>query len=470
MENGLNCMTRLPHNMALGAGGNPSYAREKGRVIAREARSLGVHWTFSPVIDLTLDINNPETSTRAYGGRPGVVSAMAPEYIRGVQEDGLLAATAKHFPGAGADGRDQHLCTSLNPLSVDAWWESYGRCWRAAIDAGVWSVMSGHIAFPAYEGLSNDVLAAMPATLSSKLQVDLLRGELGFDGVIVSDAVPMVGITSRVREEDLAVENILAGGDVILFADPRNDFARLMAAVQSGRLSEARVRESTRRVLEMKARLGFAEADDSLTTRPDRSIRLAGEPVSGEERARHEDVDLAVAQAGITLQRGPLPAPPPAGGRVLTVTVRYEHAAARRAPALEGVDGALRDRGFDVDHLVNPSHTELIDRVDSYDLVCIDIVHTMHALMGTMRLVGKAAMIFWRGFWVGRTNVVFTSFGTPYVLYEFPHLPNMVLAYSATPGAQNTAVRLWLGEIEAPGKCPTDVPYSGPLTRATVSD
>ena len=141
---------------------------------------------------------------------------------------------------------------------------TYGRVWKAAIDAGVLSIMVGHISLPAYEGLENDPARAMPATLNPRLQIDLLRNELGFEGVIVSDAAPMIGITSRVPGAEEALQNILAGSDVFLFANPRQDFASLKQAFESGRLTPQRVDQSVRRVLEMKARLGLNQNVESV--------------------------------------------------------------------------------------------------------------------------------------------------------------------------------------------------------------
>ncbi len=253
---GVNCedMTRFPAAMAFGATGQPAMARLAGRAIAREARALGVHWSFAPVIDPQINFQNPVVMTRAYGDRPEMVAEFAAARIQGMQEDNLLAATAKHFPGDGMDDRDQHLCTSINPLPMDQWHQSYGRIWRAAFEAGVMSVMSGHISLPHYTGELEHPEDTLPATLSRPLQVDLLRRELGFEGVIVSDAAPMLGITSRCSAERLAVDNILAGGDCFLFADPEHDLGRLRQAAEKGELSEGRARASARRLLAMKAR------------------------------------------------------------------------------------------------------------------------------------------------------------------------------------------------------------------------
>lgn len=447
MEAGVGGGTAFPYAMAFGAAGDAALVQARSHAMAREARALGVHWVFQPVADLLYQFQNPETSLRAFGDKPARVRALVAAQIRGLQEDGLLAATAKHFPGAGADDRDQHLCTTLNPLAMGKWRRTYGSVWRGAIDAGVMSVMTGHIALPDYEGLSEHPSDAMPATLSPRLQIDLLRGELGFGGVIVSDAAVMTGMASRVRSEELALRFILAGGDVLLFANPRQEFARLMQAVRDGRLTEARVRESARRVLELKARVGLF-----------RALRAA--EVTASEADAHAEVARQVAERGVTLWKndGLLPVRLPAGARVLTVTVRWEHAPESRCQELPLVDEELRRRGFTVEHLLNPSHTALIDAVDQYDLVCVNVMQMPHAPIGSNRMIGAMAMTWWRGFWAERRHVVFTAFGSPFVVYEAPQWPNAVLTYGACAACQRAAVKVWLGEIEPSGVLPVKLP------------
>jgi beta-N-acetylhexosaminidase len=439
--------TDFPFAMACGAANDPELMRSMGRATALEGRHHGIHWTFSPVVDLNLNFQNPVTNVRSLGDDADRVSRLAAAWIEGMQETGQLAATAKHFPGDGVDDRDQHLCTSVNALPMEQWRRSYGKVWRAAIAAGVLSIMPGHIALPDYEGLAHDPATAMPATLNPRLQVDLLRGELGFEGVLVSDAAPMIGMTSRVSAEEQVVQNVLAGSDVFLFADPRQDFRRLMQAVRAGRLTRERLDQSVRRVLELKARLGLHRD-------------VYGRAPTSDELTRYRADALRMAERSITLVRRnaatPIRLPP--GARVLTATVKQREARPELAHDLETVDAELRRRGYHVDHVAHPSHEELIRRAGDYDCVFVNIVHTPHALMGTMRLTGELAMTFWRAFWVDHPNVVFTSFGSPYHLYEFPHWPNLYVAYGPSEFSQVAAVLAWLGEIEPAGICPVKLP------------
>jgi beta-N-acetylhexosaminidase len=457
LEHGAGAMisscTNFPWPMAAGAADDLNLIYAMGQATAREGRAWGVHWTFSPVVDLNINFQNPVTNIRSLGDDPQKVSRQASALITGIQGRGEMAATAKHFPGDGMDDRDQHLCTSVNSSSLHGWWDTYGKVWRAAIEAGVMSIMVGHISFPAYDGLEGDPAAALPATLNPRLQVDLLRGELGFEGVIISDAAPMIGIASRAPREERAVRNILAGSDIYLFADPRQDFRLLLQAVRSGRLPMEQVDLCVRRVLEMKACLGLHRDP-------------FGPALAAEEKAAIAQDAQAIAEKSITLLRGddapgngrstPLRLQP--GARVLTVTVSHRTPGRETDPELALIDEELGQRGLQVDHLPGMSPADLMAKAGEYDAVFVNVVMYPHARIGTIRLTGEVAMPFWEAFWVDHPHVVFTAFGSPYLLYELPHLPNLWAAYGNSPASQRAAVKAWLGEIEPQGKCPVKLP------------
>lgn len=437
--------TRFPFPMAWGACNDPELMLQMGRAMAQEAREIGIHWTFSPVVDLNINSQSPVVNVRSIGDDANHVSVLLDALIRGMQQDGLLAGCAKHFPGDGSDDRDGHLCTTVNRLSRQQWWETYGRVWETAINAGVMSIMSGQISFPAYEE-HDDSAESMPATLSSKLQEDLLRGELGFEGVIVSDAGPMIGMSSRIPSSELAVQNILSGSDVYLFANPRKDFHRLMKALRNGRLSMERVRQSARRVLELKARLGLNES-------------VFGQAVTPEAVEHNQQLADQIAERSITVIRkdGNIPANLKPGSKLLTVTLKYPEPKGFLPDELDIVDSELTQRGYVVDHLLNPTHREILAKIREYDKVFFNIYIMPHSRPGTIRITGELVLAFWRAFWVDHPKAVFTSFGSPYHLYELPHLPNMVLAYGPTESAQKAAVKVWLGDIQAEGVCPVEL-------------
>ncbi len=451
LEHGAGCMIAdggvdFPWAMACGAANSVELAYQMGLSTGQDGRAHGIHWTFGPVADLNRNVNNPVTNIRSLGDDPKRAVPILSAWIRGIQEHGRVAATAKHWPGDGIDDRDQHLCTSVNGLSMYEWRSYFGPMWRAAFDAGVMSVMAGHISLPAYEQCRH-VAEAMPATLSRRLQMDLLRGEFGFDGVLVSDAAPMIGLTSRCPAEDLALRNVLAGSDVFLFSDARQDFARLKRALREGELTEERLRTSVRRVLEMKARLGLHE-------------RLSIPMASPQERANAEKAAQQMADQSVTLLRRnaatPLKLKP--GARVLTVTIRYPGFHLHMTSSLPLVDEELRKRGMSVEHVDNPSHSWLIEKAPEFDAVFVNFAVVPHSHMGTVRLTGDLIMPFWRGFWLRCPNAVFTSFGNPYTLYELPHLPNFYATYGFPAVSQIAAVRAWLGETQPIATAPFTMP------------
>ena len=252
--------TEVPNPLALAAVDDVQASGTIARIMATEARAAGVNWSFTPVIDINALFRSPIVATRGLGSDPARIRAHALAHIAGLQANGV-AATAKHWPGEGHDDRDQHLVTTINPMSMDDWRATHGALYQAAIDAGVLSVMSAHIALPAYV-LQHDPDAGLeayrPASTSALLNQTLLRREMGFNGLIVSDATPMAGLGAWAHRDVALAELVSSGCDIILFSDePEADIARIEAALDDGRLTEARLDEAMIRVLGLKARLGL---------------------------------------------------------------------------------------------------------------------------------------------------------------------------------------------------------------------
>ncbi|MBN1584660.1 MAG: hypothetical protein JXA89_28390, partial [Anaerolineae bacterium] len=427
--------------MALGAADDEALAAIVGEAIAREARYVGINWVLNPVIDLNYNPNNPITNTRSMGDRPDRVCRLAPAWIKALQTHGV-AATAKHFPGDGMDDRDQHLVSTVNNLPFAQWMETYGQVWKAAIDAGVWTIMPGHISLPDYQGYADDPEAAPPATVSRRLLTDLLRGELGFEGLIVSDSTSMVGLTSRVAPKERAVAAIEAGIDVYLNADPEVDYPALLQAVAKGRLSEERIRESARRVLELKARLNLF-------------VDPFGPEPTEVERADFKEAAQVIADKSITLLRGGerLPVQLAPGARVLTITVSaVQPNPMRRGTDLTVFDDELRQRGYTVEALVNPRTDEVREAAQQHDAVFVGIdipPGTRTPGFGTWG---------WRSLFMEHPQVCYTLFGNPYVAHELPHIPVLLATYGGSPELQRAAVKVWLGEMEAQGSPPVCLP------------
>ncbi|MEZ4706381.1 MAG: glycoside hydrolase family 3 N-terminal domain-containing protein [Caldilineaceae bacterium] len=438
--------TDFPSLMAAGAANDAALIAELGRATAKEARHIGVNWCLTPVVDLNYNFDNPVTNIRSIGDQPQRVATLAPALIQALQANGV-AATAKHFPGDGMDSRDQHLVTTVNTLLFEQWMETFGDVWKAAIAAGVWTIMPGHISLPAYQGFAQNPEAAPPATISRELLQTLLRQELGFDGLIVSDATGMMGFASRLAPAERAVAALNAGIDLYLGANPDVDYPALLAAVKDGRLSEGRIQEAARRVLELKARLNLVE-------------QPLGSAPTAAETAAFAHAAQEMADKSITLVRGQEqhPLALPAHAKILTVTIMPTNTMIPHAD-LTVFDDELRGRGFQVEHLLNPRSDELRALAQEHDAVFINIYVAPMMTLGTVRVtVGSFGNWGWRSLFTEHPRVVYTSFGNPYVTYELPHAPTIVLAYGGSAATQRAAVKFWLGEIVPQGTLPVRLP------------
>ena len=436
----LDYASHAPSMMGFAAADDPDLTFAACRMIAEQRRAHGFHWTFTPVVDINLNFRNPITNVRSLGDDTEKVIKHAEAFVRGFQEDGLMAATAKHFPGDGTDERDHHLLTTSNHLSVNDWRNSYGKVWKSVIDIGVNSVMIGHIAFPAYERFIGNSDHTLPATLSKRVQLNLLREELGFEGVIISDASPMAGLTSRVSNADRAVENILAGVDVILLPETVQDYGFIEDAVRRGKLTEERVRKSARRILELKARLllykgTFVDQDLSHMAADAEAVNnaLAEKSITVLRRGEHGLRDLK------------------RGEKVLFVNVFSDGFFTNSN--LDILIGALEAEGISIDSLDNPTDSVLRDKLAHYDAVSVNICHV--PMSGSFDQIGAGfAQSLWRIAHMYHDRVSYTCFGTPYVLHDLPHVPNMLLAYGASVSVQHAIAKVWTGKLEPVGVLP----------------
>lgn len=436
--------TDFPWAMGMGAANDESLMAIMGQAIATEARYIGVNWVFNPVVDLNLNFDNPITNIRALGDDPVQVSRLATVWLQAMQQHGI-AATAKHFPGDGVDDRDQHLLTSINSLPFEQWMETFGLVWRSVIEAGVMCIMPGHISLPDYQGFRDQPEDAPPATLSRKLLIELLREELEFGGLIVSDNASMIGLTCHADADDLIVEAIASGIDIYLNADPEHDFDRLLKGVRDGRIAEEQIYDSARRVLEMKARLNlFADP--------------FGPAPTSDEQTTFRNAAQAMADKSITVLRNsgqPLDLSP--GTRVLTVTY------GQLMPHMGLVDLAIFDqeleaRGFHVEHLLNPTSDELRQKADAFDAIFINLFKIPMMPLGTARMTDTFRSWGWRSLYRKHPQVAYTAFGSPYVAYELPPVPRLIATYGNSECSQRAAVKVWLGEVEAKGTLPVRMP------------
>ncbi len=452
--------TAVPNIMGLAACDDLATTEAVARLVARESRVLGYDWSFGPVVDINEAFRSAIVGTRSFGSDPARVLAQAGVYARVLQEEGI-AACLKHWPGDGFDERDQHLVTSVNPLSVEEWHALYGRIYGTLIGAGVMTVMSAHIAFPAYiRARMPDAgrEAFQPATVSRLLNEDLLRGELGFKGLIISDATGMGGLTSWMERSETVPAVIENGCDMFLFSRaPERDYGFMLDGLRKGLLSEARLEEAVTRILTLKARLGLHLQEPAERLLPLEAMKDALQRPADAQTAR------AAAGQSITLVKDVqnlLPLDPARHGRVMVI-------------AEEGFsfwDGSL-DRGY------GPLIAELEQR--GFDVRCFDpeAMPTREDTDLVLYLVGQeatpsASRIFLDFVKLHGGNrkamtqypreipTALVSFGQPYYLFDAPHMQTCVNAYSSIEPVQRETVRRLTGEAPFTGTSPVD-PFCG---------
>lgn len=249
--------------MAVSATDDPENGYRMGYVSCAEGAALGLNWSFAPIVDIDKEFHNPITNTRTFGSDPDKIIAFASRYIDAADENNVAVAI-KHFPGDGVDERDQHILTSVNSLSADEWMDSYGKVYQTLIEKGAKTVMVGHIAQPAWVKKLNPEATRkeqlLPASLSKPLLTGLLRDRFGFNGLISTDATPMVGFTSAMPRRDAIPAVIAAGADMILFNKSLDeDYGFLMEGLKTGKVTEERLNEAVTRILATKASLHLPE-------------------------------------------------------------------------------------------------------------------------------------------------------------------------------------------------------------------
>jgi len=468
----------LPWNMAVGATGEPEYARRQGALTAREARALGVQQIYAPVADVNNNAANPVINVRSYGEDPAAVGSFVAAFIEGAQANGVIA-TAKHFPGHGDTATDSHRGLP----EIDVTRERLNAVelvpFRAAVKSGVGSVMTGHIGLPlidptAVVPLPRDVKlkpidtdesgevvvekGTMPTTLSPVMN-GILRRDLGFSGLIVTDAMSMSGLTLYFTQEEASVRALEAGADLLLKpADADAAIRGVRDAVMSGRLKESRIDESVRRVLAAKFDLGLVK--QRITSLETVDTNLSGK----------DSVDLAreIAEHAITLVRNDDKLLPlnslksdarifnlaiTNGDDRLTVTKAFEDAMTNAVgPGRKIETVVLDDRSSEADV------QKALERAKRADVVIASLYGRVRS--GQARSVGlpEPGAKALHALIGGRAPLVGISFGNPYLLQSFPKLKTYVVAYGDMPSLQQAAARVLVGEIDVTGKLPISLP------------
>jgi len=504
------CMdgTAIGFPVKIAATGDVQYAYEMGRIGNLEAAAVGCNLSFAPAVDIHQNWQNPSVPNRCYSNNPEVVKNMGLAYFKGAHEAKPFACTAKHFPGEGMDFRDQHLCNSINSATCEEWDKSYGMVYSALIEAGLEAVMAGHVMQPAYTRYFNPQIKdedIMPATLSKELLWGLLRGKLGFNGLIITDASHMLGMTTRMKRKDLVPQSIAAGCDMFLFFnDPDEDFDFMLNGYRNGVITEERLQDALQRILGLKAKLGLHHTSRDQILPPVENLHQ----VIGREE--FHTIAAEVADKSITLvknkQDGLFPLTPQKYPRI---TISMVHAldeyyaqalqqiSLEQANVPEGFKprGALsagltrapeyllkellEQRGFSVDILENIAKVRYLamktnsdskidgamayaekSSVDSF-VSQRDLVILLSDVGFGVQPVSRPAWPFPKGsvsvpWYVHELPVIAVSLGNPFLLADIPQVRTYINAYDTESVTVEALAKKLCGEEPFIGQDPVD--------------
>ena len=461
--------TYFARPMSVAASDNAENAYRLGAVSGREAAAVGCNWAFAPICDLDRNFRNPITNVRTFGSHQARVIQFVKEQLRGLKEFGVAAAV-KHFPGDGVDERDQHLVSSVNSLSAEEWSATYGAIWQEVVRAGALSVMVGHILQPAWSKKLNPALRdedILPASLSPELLTGLLRGELGFNGMIVTDATPMIGFNTPMKRAAALPAAINAGCDMILFnKDIREDYGFVRAAIADGRLPMARVDEAVTRVLAMKAAMKLPEA------KADGSLFPGEEALAAVACPEHLEWARRVADESVTLVKDTqklLPISPEKYPRVRLYLLEDRVGGGFKDG--EGAIGTVREKlereGFQVSlyDYSRPDFYEMFeggvaDIQGKFDLAiyvaCLDTASNQSVRrIDWVHLMAADAPWF-----VNEVPALFVSLANPYHLLDAPMIKTFINAYTPTEAVVDAVIDKLLGRSPFRGVSPVD-PFCG---------
>ena len=432
--------TAFGNQMAVAATNQTSDAYTLGKIASSEGKAVGVNFGFSPVVDLDLNFRNPITNVRTYGSDVERVIKNAKEYIQAFHDNGIMTSI-KHFPGDGVDERDQHLLTSINSLSVDNWKKTFGKVYQELIDFGSKAVMVVHIAFPAYSG------DEMPATLSPQLLQDLLRNELGFNGLTITDATPMVGFCSAMKRSEAVPYTIQAGCDMLLFNRVlEEDIQYMKDGLSKGILTKERLDEAVTRILATKASLGLHQTINHGTAKF--------------EDFREEQLDLA--DRSITLVKDTQNMLPLSVEKHKRVLLQLLGSFDSNERVLEKVKAELEKRDFEI--TVYEPETNFFDLgtvtsfSNDYDAV-LYVANIQNASNQTVTrvhwhtLFGLGNNLPW---FTKEVPTMLLSFGNPYHLYDLPMVDTVINAYCNYDHFIEMAIKKVTGESSFKGVSPVN--------------
>ena len=459
--------TQLGSPMAIAASGDAELADKLGTVCGREGRSIGASWAYAPIVDIDYNWHNPITNTRTFGSDPDRVAELGARFIRSIQKEGV-AACFKHFPGDGRDERDQHLVTTVNDLGCEEWMATYGKVYKACIEAGSLTCMAGQIMQPAWSrrlcpGIKDEDIR--PGSQSKELLQGLLRGELGFNGLICTDSSTMAGFLIPGPRSETVPGAIAAGADMLLFnKNLEEDYGYMLDGIRNGIISSERLDEAVTRILGVKAALKlhlrrpYPEASDV--------EKAVSEP-------EHKAWAVELADKSITLvkeEKGVLPLSPGKYPRILLYPLesRSESTAGNygvRQGAIPGLAERLRKEGFDVSFYERDNGLEGFTRTmrsykEKYDLLLYVANFSTKSNQTVVRLEWDQPMGANCPHFITSIPTVFVSLENPYHLADVPRIRTFINCYASTDTTLDALVEKLMGRSLFKGKSPSD-PFCG---------
>lgn len=463
--------TFFGRQLQVAAANDPIHAYRLGMVCAKEGAAAGCNWSFAPIVDIDYNWRNPITNVRTWGSDPDKVLRLSEAYMDGMRDSGVdMAVTIKHFPGDGVDERDQHLLSTVNSLSAEDWEKTYGRIYRTLIDKGAQTVMVGHILQPEMtrkfcpDIRDEDIL---PGSTNKYLMTDLLRGELGFNGLISTDATAMVGYTGFLTRREAIVRSIMGGADVILFCKSIDeDLSGVREDIESGKITMERVDEAVCRQLALKASLHLHEKQKTGTLVPEpEALKVMG-------CAEHAEWARICADQSITLVKDNqklLPLSPEKMPRVrLTVLGENQEGAFGDNASVSAIlKEALEREGFQVAlyDYATMEHGEIFtagvaDMKAKFDLSIV-AANVPTGSNNTTRRVDWITLMAANEPWYTREiPTMFISFCNPYHMIDVPFMSTFVNCYSSSRFCVEAAVEKLVGKSEFKGVSPVD-PWCG---------
>lgn len=457
--------TKIGSNMAVAATDDPQMAYELGEICALEGKSVGANYAFAPVVDVDYNFRNPITNTRTFGSDPERVKTMGAAYVRGAQEQGI-ATSIKHFPGDGVDERDQHLVTSVNTLTTEEWDRSFGSIYRHLIDEGAKTVMIGHIALPEYSKKLDPSLKdeeILPASLAKELLFGLLREQLGFNGLILTDATTMAGMNIPMPRNELVPRSIENGCDMFLFTKNLDeDVAFMKQGLENGLLSAERLDEAVLRILGLKASLALHKSNNIPS------------PETAENTLRHErhlNIAEQVADRSITLvkeEQGVLPITSQRFKRVLLYDIESEANALgynKSSGLAASFIPLLEAEGFEVTRFEPSGIYEGLqgsfqDMQDRYDLILYLCNLATKSNQTAVRIEWINPMGINVPIYMQSIPTIFISTENPYHLLDVPRVKTFINTYGVNDYTLPLLVRKLTGKSAFKGKSPVD-PFCG---------